>query len=124
MAKNNAILIIDDDKTLVEVMQLVLKEDGYTVHTVTGWQNITTWLHSHTPDLILIDYLMPGENGAHITRRLRRHPVTAKTPIIMLAATKAYEKDGLAAGVTTFLTKPFNLETLTGTVRRYIQLES
>lgn len=120
MTGGKIILIIDDDETLVEVMEMIFREHGYDVHSLRNGASVDQWLATHTPHLILIDYLMPGMNGAQITRHLRRLPVTATTPIIMLAATRQYQEHGLKAGVTSFLTKPFDLDTLLSAVNSYL----
>jgi two-component system phosphate regulon response regulator PhoB len=117
---SKTILIIDDDETMKEGLNVLFEDEGYTVYNLASGENIQSWLTHHDPDLIIVDYLMPGPNGAEITRELRRTKKSEHLPIIMMAATSSYSVDGYSAGINTFLTKPFEMNELLHTVRHFL----
>jgi two-component system alkaline phosphatase synthesis response regulator PhoP len=102
------VLIADDDPDLVEMLRYVLLQQGYRVHTAAdGWQVLQS-VKEQTPDLILMDVMMPGMDGIETTRQLREMPSLNQTRIVMLTA-RAEEYTQVAAfqsGADAFLTKP------------------
>src|SRR6195952_5776282 len=86
------ILIIDDEKDLIEMVRYNLDKDGYDVISATDGQSGLQIAQGHKLDLIILDLKMPGIDGLEVCRRLRSDPRTARTPLIMLTA-KATEAD-------------------------------
>ncbi|MBC8493523.1 MAG: response regulator [Candidatus Thioglobus sp.] len=101
------ILIVDDDPGICRMLERYLTEQGFMPHSVIDAVQMDEWLGNHTPDLILLDLMLPGEDGLSIARRLRS---TSNIPIIMLTA-KGEDIDriiGLEIGADDYLAKPFN----------------
>lgn len=116
MGKN--ILLIDDEKVICEVIGVLFTEEGHTVKTLPNADTLEEELRLFTPDIFILDYLMPGKNGAEITRYLRSRPDTKNIPIIMLSANQKYKKQAKKAGVNLFLNKPFDIYELSYVVTK------
>lgn len=102
------ILIVDDDPDTVEFLNLLLTRQGYQTLSATNGLEALNLAHNQSPDLIILDVMMPGLDGFEVARSLRRHPETALIPILMFTA-KSQVEDKLAgyeAGVDIYLTKP------------------
>ena len=102
------ILMVDDDVRIRELLQRYLTEQGFSVKTVADAKEMDIALSADSYDLLVLDLMLPGEDGLGICRRLRANNVT--TPIIMLTA-RGDEVDriiGLEMGADDYLPKPFN----------------
>lgn len=105
------VLIIDDDADLLQLASLIFKKAGYQVITANDGLDGISKFFTHHPSLIILDVMMPGNNGFDICQRIRQ---VSDEPLIMLTALNQ-EQDmlqGLAAGADDFLSKPFNPEIL------------
>ena len=105
------VLIIDDDTDLLQLASLLFKKAGAQVITAhDGLEGISKFF-THHPDLVVLDVMMPGNNGFDICTRIRQ---VSETPLIFLTALNKEREmlQGLAAGADDFLTKPFNPEIL------------
>lgn len=102
------ILIVDDSPTEMHVIKTMLEKHGYeTLQAVNGEEGIVR-AKEESPDLILMDIVMPGMNGFQATRKLSKDPVTAAIPIIIVS-TKGQETDRVWAmrqGAKDYMTKP------------------
>jgi two-component system phosphate regulon response regulator OmpR len=108
MSENKKILMVDDDLRMRELLQRYLTEQGFEIKTVSNSKEMDTVLESESFDLLVLDLMMPGEDGLAVCRRLRSQNVI--TPIIMLTA-RGDEVDriiGLEMGADDYLPKPFN----------------
>ena len=104
------ILVVDDEPEAVELVEFNLKQAGYAVSTATDGAEALKKARSQTPDMILLDVMLPEMDGFEICKTLRLETSTARTPILMLTA-KASEIDrvlGLELGADDYLTKPFS----------------
>ena len=104
------ILVVDDEPDIIELVEFNLKQAGYAVSTATDGAEALKKARAQTPDLIVLDVMLPEMDGFEICKTLRLDPVTAKLPIVMLTA-KAAEIDrvlGLELGADDYLTKPFS----------------
>jgi DNA-binding response OmpR family regulator len=104
------ILVVDDEPEAVELVEFNLRQAGYAVVTAADGAETLKKVRSQTPDLIVLDVMLPEMNGFEICKTLRSDPATAKIPVIMLTA-KAAEIDrvlGLELGADDYLTKPFS----------------
>ena len=111
------ILVVEDEAKLAQFIELELKDEGYQVTVATdGLEGLATARECH-PDLILLDWMLPGLSGVEICRRLRQ--TANKVPIIFITAQdKVTERvNGLDAGADDYLVKPFNIEELLARVR-------
>lgn len=114
------ILIVDDDPDLAMIMKMILSHAGFEAHSVLSGQEALNWLGARTPDLILLDLMMPDINGFTILRKLRASETTSALPVVILTA-KADQKtrmESQSAGADAFLTKPINSKSLIEYVRR------
>jgi two-component system phosphate regulon response regulator PhoB len=104
------ILVVDDEPEAVELVEFNLKQAGYAVMTAADGAEALKKVRGQTPDLVVLDVMLPEMDGFEICKALRLDPATAKIPIIMLTA-KAAEIDrvlGLELGADDYLTKPFS----------------
>lgn len=104
------ILIVDDERDILELIRMHLEHEGHeVVDAVNGIEALKQAI-SHTPDLIVLDWMLPGLDGLSVFKRLRTESRTRDIPIIMLTA-KAQQADrltGLELGADDYLTKPFS----------------
>ena len=103
-----SVLIVDDSKTELLHLSEMLKGAGYAVATAESAEDAQAQLERHKPDLILMDVVMPGQNGFQLTRAITRDPLYADVPIIMCTS-KNQETDrvwGMRQGARGYITKP------------------
>ena len=102
------VLIVDDSKTELMFMTELLQRNGMKVRTAQGAEDAFKRLAEDKPDLILMDVVMPGQNGFQLTRSINRTPEYAEIPIIMCTS-KNLETDrvwGMRQGARDYITKP------------------
>lgn len=117
------ILIVDDDQALRELLQRYLGEQGFTTAAVASGDAMKDWMSSHQPDLVVMDLMLPGEDGLSLTRDLR---ATTKLPILILSA-RGEDIDrivGLEIGADDYLAKPFNPRELVARIRAVLRRNS
>ncbi len=115
--ENKTILVVEDDETLQQTLVYNLEQEGYKVLSAVDGQNGIEIARDQTPDLIVLDVMLPGMDGLSVCRVLRREEVD--TPIIMLTA-RSSEVDkivGLDSGADDYITKPFSLGEFLARVR-------
>jgi DNA-binding response OmpR family regulator len=120
---NATILVVDDERDLVELLRYNLQRGGYEVACAYDGNEAIDAAQRHRPDLVVLDLMLPGEDGLEVCRRLRADQKTAKVPIIMLTA-KAAETDrivGLELGADDYVTKPFSPRELVARVRAVLR---
>ena len=104
----HTILIVDDEDSIRDMLSIALDAAGYNVLQALNAQIAHSMVVDRNPDLILLDWMMPGTTGLELLRRLKRDEITEKIPVIMLTA-KAQEANklsGLDAGADDYVTKP------------------
>ncbi|MBB3190038.1 phosphate regulon transcriptional regulator PhoB [Halomonas cerina] len=104
------VLIVDDEAPIREMIAVALEMADYRVLEADNAQAAHAMIVDHQPDLVLLDWMMPGTSGIELARRLKREELTAELPIIMLTA-KGEEDNkiqGLEAGADDYITKPFS----------------
>ena len=114
------ILIVDDDRPSLKMTAFLLREEGYTVFTADNGQDALRMIDEKTPDLLVLDVMMPGMDGWEVTRTLRR---TTNLPILILSA-KGETSDrvyGLDLGADDYLAKPFEPSELLARVRAVLR---
>jgi two-component system response regulator MprA len=114
------ILVVDDDRTITAMLRRTLTYEGYNVLTATDGHAALSQAQAHHPDLVVLDWLMPGLNGLEVAQRLRD---AEGTPILMLTArdTVADRVTGLDSGADDYLVKPFAPEELLARVRALLR---
>jgi two-component system cell cycle response regulator len=104
----NRILVVDDDPTSLKLLDLILNKEGYQVMTASNGLEALRKARLESPDLLILDVMLPGFDGFEICHRLRTEPATATMPIMMLSS-KQQKSDQDAAskvGANAFLAKP------------------
>lgn len=104
------ILVVDDERAIREMIVMALENEGFSCAEAADGHKAETILNEVTPDLALVDWMMPGLSGVNFIRKLRKSEATKNLPIIMLTA-KAEEDDlvqGLESGADDYITKPFS----------------
>lgn len=119
------ILIVEDDSDIAESLQYNFRREGFMpVVAESGEKGLRLALsEKNPPSLIVLDLMLPGMSGMELCRRLRREPLTEKTPIIMLTA-KASESDkvsGLDIGADDYISKPFSVKEVVARVRAVLR---
>ena len=115
------ILVVDDSKTELHHLSEILGKRGYTVRTAENGEEAMRRLDEETPDLILMDVVMPGQNGFQLTRAITRDPRFLNVPVIMCTS-KNQETDkvwGMRQGARDYIVKPVNAEELLGKIRAF-----
>jgi len=109
------ILIVDDEKDVLLMLEKRLTAEGYSVITTTKSTNAIALAKSQHPDLIILDIIMPGMDGGEVAAKLREHPLTRSIPVIFLTAllskTEEYQENRMIGSNITFA-KPFDTEEL------------
>ncbi len=104
------IMVVEDEEPLGVLLRYNLEAEGYQVEVVTRGDEAEIRLQEHAPDLLVLDWMIPGTSGIELCRRLRMRPETQRLPIIMLTA-RGEESDrvrGLSTGADDYLVKPFS----------------
>ena len=114
------ILVVDDDVPIVEGLTYLLEDAGYIVETCTDGSFIYKKYNSNKPDLILLDYMLPGENGGDLTRKLKSKNNTKNIPVIIISASHNIEENVFRAGADDFIPKPYDIYELLDTIERHL----
>lgn len=117
------IFIVEDDINIREIERYALKNSGYEVEEFESGAELFDRLEKILPSLVLLDIMLPNEDGLDILRKLRANKVTAELPIIMVTA-KASEMDkvkGLDQGADDYITKPFGVMELISRVKALLR---
>ena len=104
---NERILIIEDDQAILKLLQRGLAYEGYAVDVATDGRTGLNLARDHSPDLVLLDWMLPGMDGLEVCHRLR---MGGSMPVLMLTAKDTIQDrvQGLDAGADDYLTKPFD----------------
>jgi len=117
------ILIVDDDREIRELLQTYLERNGYRTTTAGDGRGMWLALDEHRIDLVVLDLMLPGEDGLALCRNLRAHSTLSNTPVIMLTAL-GEETDrivGLEMGADDYLPKPFNPRELLARIKSVLR---
>jgi|SRR5579872_6261566 len=113
------ILVVDDDSDILEPMSVILKNEGYIVDVSSKGNETFYKIDKFKPDLIILDILMSGTDGRTICKKIKQDKRTKDIPVIMMSAHPGVERDSNESGADDFLEKPFDLEDLILTVKKY-----
>ncbi|HKK04421.1 MAG: phosphate regulon transcriptional regulator PhoB [Gammaproteobacteria bacterium] len=116
---SNKILIVDDEQAIREMVSFALTRAGFEVLEAADAQQAQTVVADELPDLLLLDWMMPGVSGLDLARRLKREELTRDLPIIMLTARGEEEEKirGLEVGADDYVTKPFSPRELVARIK-------
>jgi DNA-binding response OmpR family regulator len=117
------ILVVEDNPDQLELIRLILEKEGFAIGTAANGTDALIKTRSISPDLIILDLMLPGLNGFDICETLRKDPLTASMPIIMLTGlcSEFGRLAGLESGANEFLTKPFKVEELVSKVDKLLR---
>lgn len=117
------VLVVEDDMALAELLRYTLERDGFDVsHTADG-EDALMLAQESTPDVVILDWMVPSLSGIEVCRRLRRINATATVPILMLTA-RTEEADrvrGLETGADDYITKPFSPRELSARIKAILR---
>ena len=105
------IYIVEDDAAIRELEQYALQSSGYEVQSFESSEGFWQAMHAAEPELVILDVMLPGEDGFSILKKLRNTPSLRRLPIIMVTA-KSSELDtvrGLDCGADDYITRPFGI---------------
>ena len=108
------VLIVEDEDTLIELLEYNFKKEGYTVETATDGESALDKILFKSPDLIILDWMLPKLSGIELCRQIRSTKEIKNIPVIMLTA-RGEERDrlkGLEMGADDYVTKPFSINEL------------
>jgi CheY-like chemotaxis protein len=122
MKRSSLILVVDDNDAGVLLTRSVLEFEGFRVDSASSSEEVLERLHARTPDLILMDVQLPGQNGLSLTRQLKADPATAAIPIVALTAhAMAQDREqALLAGCSGYISKPINTRTLSDQLQEFL----
>lgn len=117
------ILIVEDEQPIREMVVFALVSAGYEVQEAADSRQAQASIAENLPDLVLLDWMLPGISGIDFARRLKKEELTRELPIIMLTA-RAEEEDkvqGLESGADDYITKPFSPRELVARIRAVLR---
>ena len=123
MRRLPAVLIVEDEPAIAELISVNLRHNGFRPVWAMDSATAQVELDAVLPDVILLDWMLPGESGLTLAKRWRGHPRTKEVPIIMLTA-RGDEPDrvaGLDAGADDYITKPFSTKELLARIRAVLR---
>ncbi|CAG1016047.1 MAG TPA: response regulator [Albitalea sp.] len=115
------ILLVDDSKTELHFLSELLEKRGYKIRTAEDGEEAMKRLGEETPDLILMDVVMPGQNGFQLTRAITRDPRFVNVPVIMCTS-KNQETDkvwGMRQGARDYIVKPVDADELVAKIKAF-----
>ena len=116
MKRNQVILAVDDDERTLEMLNRVFTLEGYDITTATSGKSALALLDEHTPDLILLDIMMPGLDGFEVLDRIRQ---CCNVPVVMITAKcdVLSLRDALFLGADDYVRKPFGAREVVARVK-------
>lgn len=123
MPMTASILVVEDEPAIQELLRVNLEDAGFTVHAVADAESAQSLIRSALPDLVLLDWMLPGQSGLAFARSLRGDARTRELPIIMVTA-RSGESDrvaGLEAWVDDYVTKPFSPRELKARIKAVLR---
>ena len=113
------LLVVDDSSTVRRFVSIIAERKGWRATTASDGEEALRWLQSGTPDLMLLDVVMPGLSGYQVCQTVRKMGKKAQLPVVLFSGGFLDRIKGKLAGVTDYLAKPFEAETLTKLLGRY-----
>ena len=124
MMHNDTILVVDDNKTNLQLLHAILGDEGHNVIGVTSSREAFAVLENELPDLILLDILMPDSNGIDTCRKLKSMPKVSHIPVIFISSQEEISDKVTAfeAGGVDYITKPFEAQEVLARVKTHLTL--
>jgi len=120
---SSLVLVIDDQESVIDLIKLGLKYEGFEVEAATDGEEGIVAAQRTNPLFIILDWILPDMDGLEVVRRLRTNPTTRDIPILMLTAKDEVGSrvEGLNTGADDYLTKPFKFEELVARIRAILR---
>ena len=115
------ILIIDDDIYALRILQKILTKENHEVEILSQWHDTFSLVKTFQPQVILLDILLFGIDGRHISKQLKSNDQTRNIPIILITANPDIAKNIGTSGADDFLEKPFTKEELISKIEKLVQ---
>ena len=118
-----SILVVEDDKAIRDMLQFVLTQNQFRIWEAVDAEAAELSIRENRPDLILLDWMLPGRSGVEFARNLRKDPVAREIPIILITA-RGEESDkvlGLNCGADDYITKPFSPRELVARIKAVLR---
>ena len=108
----NRILVVDEDQSILDSMEIALDLQGYEVETTTKGEETFSKIKSFNPDLILMDVYLSGMDGREICKQIKEDDKTKHIPVIIFSANRSMKEVFKESGANDFIGKPFNMDEL------------
>jgi DNA-binding response OmpR family regulator len=113
------IIVVDDDPAILDLVEMVLDEEGYEVKTATNGREALDLLAAQQPTMVLLDLMMPVMDGWSFCRLVKGNAATKNLPIIIMSADRHLGQKADDVSADDFLVKPFDIDMLLDTVAKY-----
>lgn len=116
------ILVVDDDEIMRSALKRILENEGYKVLMAVDGLELSKVLESTRLDMILLDVNLPWVDGYELCRLIKDHPFLKHTPLVLVSARKTKQdiENGFAAGCNDYVTKPFDIDYMTGVINKML----
>jgi DNA-binding response OmpR family regulator len=120
------VLIADDEPNIVAALEFLLQQSGYEVLIARNGEEALNLIEARSPNLVLLDVMMPLKSGYEVCRRIREHPDWRHMKVVMLSAKgrDAEVNKGLSLGADLYITKPFSTRELMGKIKGLLEQEA
>jgi DNA-binding response OmpR family regulator len=117
------IFVAEDDQAILDVIKIILENDGYTIETTDTGDNIHEKIQKFEPHVVLLDIWLSGHDGGEIAKELKKNEKTKDFPVVIISANNATQQIAKEAGVNDFLQKPFDIDDLLRVVKKHSRRE-
>ncbi len=118
--KNKTILVCDDEEGILDVVEMMLDAEGFTVYTELESAHVLNRIREHAPDLLIVDLWMPVMSGDEVIRKIRGDHEIKSLPIMVMSASRDGEEIAFDAGADRFISKPFDINAFVSKVEELI----
>jgi two-component system response regulator VicR len=119
--KPKNILIVENDESVLEVLQEIFKNEGYRTRCYGQVDDIFKLVDDFKPDLVLLDYILPGINGGELCAQLKKDPETRHIPVVICSAYPQVMLSLGSYGCNAFISKPFELSAMVAQIEDCIK---
>lgn len=121
MSAERTVLVVEDDERIQRLVEIVLRGEGYRVVQAGDGREALDMIEDLQPDVVLLDLMLPVLDGWTLRERLRQKPSTAAIPIVLMSAVRNLAQTARELDVAEYLSKPFEIDDLLGSVRRQVE---
>jgi len=118
------ILIIEDEKDIVDIATMILEDEGYEVSSLEEFEGFENKLHSSHADLVLLDLNLNGYSGANICKYIKGNPQLREMPVVLMSANRNIHAVKEEAGADGYICKPFDLVDFINIVKAHVNKRS